>query len=508
VSKTVRGNLSSPPSRRRATAIQALGGYAITSITIVQGLLLIPLYLHYIGAHMYGLWLASGGLLGMLGMMDLGINSLVIQRVASAYGQQKQDQAGAYFINGVAVYLLICVLYAAVGWLVSIWLPDLLKATGSDTELLRGCFQLALLAMVLGIFNGCLRGFAQALLRPAFPMSSMAGSQILGIVVTVVLLFQGAGLWAIPIGMLTVEGLIFGLNLIYTAVLYRRLAAPISWDADIVKEYVRTSPALVMSRLGNTLSQESQPLLITVLLSPEITTAYMLTRRAADIVFRLLSVIVGSSSGPFAHLAGEGDNKKTGSIAGQLLALSASLGLIGFATYVGANSAFISLWVGTSFVLSQGIILFIGIGYLVRTIRGIMGQLLFGLGDFVYPSIMVLFEGLFTVGLSVLLLNILGVAGVPLALAISASLSGIIIGVRLRGRLPAAFNYTFILKLLFSALLFFAIVMNLAQMDLAIDSWGGFVLLAAILLASLSIVYGLLHWKMSKEKIKGVMRRL
>jgi O-antigen/teichoic acid export membrane protein len=45
-------------------AVQAVGGYLNTTILIVQGLLLVPLYLRFLGPHDYGLWLASGGCSG------------------------------------------------------------------------------------------------------------------------------------------------------------------------------------------------------------------------------------------------------------------------------------------------------------------------------------------------------------------------------------------------------------------------------------------------------------
>ena len=97
------------PGHKRATVLLALGSYANTVITIIQGLVLVPLYLYYLGPELYGLWLASGGMLGMLWLMNFGIGSLLTQRVGRAYGRSDFSNLGAYFINGMAVYLLICI---------------------------------------------------------------------------------------------------------------------------------------------------------------------------------------------------------------------------------------------------------------------------------------------------------------------------------------------------------------------------------------------------------------
>ena len=498
-------DLTTPPSRKRATVLQAVGGSVNTGIVIVQGLLLVPLYLHYIGAHTYGIWLASGGMLGMLGLMNFGISSLVIQRIARAYGQQNLSQAGAYFINGAVIYLGICLLYSAVGWVTSIWLPVILKVTGEDAELVSRCFQIALLAMVLSIFTECLRSFCQALQRPVVPMASMVIGRILGIGVTAWMLFNEFGLWSIPVGTLLAEGMIFILNLLYALALFWKMESRMSLDRNIIKEYMRTSPALLMARVGNTLSQESEPLLITMFLSPEVTTAYMVTRRAADIVFRLLNVVVGSTMGSFAHLAGCGDSDKTIRVAQKLLILSFSLGAIGFAAYVGANQAFVSLWVGESFVFGQNIILFIAFGFFARAFRGLLGQILYGLGDFVYPSIVILLEGIARITLAVMLLNMLGVIGVPLALTLSCLVAIVALGFRFRSELAIRFYLPTIVRFLFSGVILFAISVGLIQVEVDIDSWIGFTLYLSMLLACTLTTYALMNWTRCREAYRSLV---
>ncbi len=497
-------DLSDPPSRKRATFLQALGGYVNTGIVIIQGLLLVPLYLHFIGAHMYGLWLASGGMLGMLGLMNFGISSLVIQRVARAYGQKDHAKAGAYFINGAVIYLGICLLYAMTGWVVSIWLPVILSMTGDGIVLLRQCFQLAVAAMAIGILNECLRGFCQALLRPVIPMVGMAIGRILGISVTVWMLFDDIGLWAIPAGTLMAESVIFILNLFYALALFKKLATGMFLDRNIIRDYMRTSPALLMGRVGDTASQEAEPLLITIFLSPEVTAAYMVTRRAADIVFRISSVIIGSTMGSFAHLVGKGDCEKTGRIARNLLVLSFSVSAIGFATYAGANHAFVTLWVGESYSLDFNTILFIGLGFFARSFRGLLSQMLYGLGSFVHTSFVILLEGLARIILAAGLLSMLGIIGAPLAFIVSCTLATVALSFRIEERLSIRFYLPTMVRFMLSAAVLFGISISLTQMDVDIDSWSDFTLFLAMLLASYLAVIISINWTRCCETYKSI----
>ena len=492
-------DFSHTPSRKRATILQAVGGYALTGVNIVQGLVLIPLYLHYIGVHIYGLWLASGGILGMLGLMNFGIGSMLIQRIASFYGKKDLPQVGIYFINGMIVYIGICLLFGLVGWIISLWLPDILTAIGNDSDLLQQCFQLAVVAMVLAVFNECLRSFSQALLRPIIPMIGMVVGRIVGIGVTIWMLFDGFGLWAIPVGLLVSESLILLLNVFNTLGLFRRLNVRVEFKKSVIKEYCKTAPVLLMATAGDTLSQEAEPLLITVFLSPEVTTAYMITRRAADIVFKMLSVITGSTMGTFSHLVGSDNRDNVRNIASKLLFISFSLGVTGFAAYVGLNQAFVSLWVGESFALDQMVILFIALGFFAQAFGGLLKRMLYGLGDFTYTSTVIMLEGVSRIFMASALLSLLGVVGVPLAFALSCLLSILILGPRLKTELTMQYHLFSTTRLMFSGVILFGLATSLVQMKLPVDSWVGFSLYSGVFLLSVLIIYILINWAKCRD---------
>lgn len=493
--------------RKRATILQATGGYVITGITIIQGLVLVPMYLHYLGARTYGLWLASGGILGMLGLMNFGIGSMLIQRIASAYGRQDLQRAGSYFINGMVVYAGIGLLMGVVGWSVSFWLPDILTEVGDASLLLQQCFQLAVIAVTMGVLNECLRSFSQALLRPVVPIIGIAGGKIMGIGVTVWMLFAGLDLWAIPTGLLVAESIIFIVNLFNVGSLLRKFEMKLrgSIKKKILKEYLQTSPVLLMATVGNRLSQQADPLLITMFLGPEVTTAYMVTRRAADIVFRLLSVIVSSTMGTFSHLVGSDDKKKVRDVAEKLLTLSFSLGVIGFATYLGANKAFVTLWVGGSLVLSQNVMLFIVLGFLARAFRGLMGQMLYAFGNFTYTSTIILLEGMGRILGAVVLLNIFGVIGVPLAFFLSCLMAILVLGLRLKDKLAMRLQLSSMTKYLFSGLVCFGGAMSLLHAKISIDSWAVFIPYLLLLLIGISMIYLLINWTKCCELYKRII---
>ena len=128
------------------------------------------------------------------------------------------------------------------------------------------------------------------------------------------------------------------------------------------------------------------------------------------------------------------------------------------------------------------------------------------MGDFLFPSSIILLEGVLSVGLSLLLLNIIGVAGLPLALAASCLLASAIIAIKLKTRLPIEFGMYSAFHFLFSALILFGIGVSLTPIELAVHSWGGFILYLVTFLASLSAIFVSLNWQSSRDIFRAVIR--
>lgn len=493
-----------PIGRKRATLALVIGGYVNTAILIVQGLLLIPLYLHFIGAHLYGIWMASGGILGMLGVINFGISNMLVQRIANAYGQKDLSKAGAYFVNGMFVYLIIVCLFISIGFLLSFFFLALLKVPSELNNLLRGCFQLAVIAAGAGIINECLRGFAQALLRPVFSMIAIAASRVFGIAITIMLLYKNAGLWAIPVGMIVAETFILIAALIQSATLFRELHTKVAIDGVIVKEYFSQGGAIFMAKLGSALSRESDPLMITFFLRPELTTAYMLTRKAADIVFQMLSVIYGASHSAFSHLVGNGDQDKIAEIATKLLMMVFVLGLIGFVPYVMMNHTFVALWVGEVFALNQMIILMIGIAFFANSLRNMVWQMLNGFGDYQYSSRIIFIEGVAKVILAVVLLHFIGMPGVPLAMVVTSIISMVALVVKLQSHVKLTISkrelsYAFAMVItLFALSGYYSGTVHAA-------TWIKFVLFSGMVVIGVTILCVLSNWTKFKILIKDYL---
>jgi O-antigen/teichoic acid export membrane protein len=342
------------------------------------------------------------------------------------------------------------------------------------------------------------------MLRPLFSMVAIALCRILGIAITIILLYKNIGLWAIPIGMLIAEICILIAGLYQTVALFRELRAKILIDRGIIIEYFQVGGVAFMARLGSVLSRESDPLLITLFLRPELTTAYMVTRKAADIVFQMLSVAYGASHSVFSHLVGLEDNGKTVQVATSLLVFVYVSGLVGFVTYIIMNHSFVTLWVGETFALNQDIILAIGLAYFVNSLRNMVWQVLNGFGEYQYSSSIIFMEGVGKMLLAAVLLKFIGILGVPLAFAITSMLSLIALIVRLHNYFRLQVSKREQVGAFAITLLLFTLSWFYANMFQPI-SWVMFVLLSGGVLLVVSMACALSNWSLFRALIKSYL---
>ena len=73
-------------SRRRTTLLNLFFSYASMGLVLVQGIVLVPLYVAKVPLALYGAWLATGNVLTWLEMVDPGTGDVIRQRVARLYG--------------------------------------------------------------------------------------------------------------------------------------------------------------------------------------------------------------------------------------------------------------------------------------------------------------------------------------------------------------------------------------------------------------------------------------
>src|SRR5262245_54467841 len=106
-------------SRRNAATIQFLG-YAITLIALViQNIVMVPVYLRFLGKEQYGIWLTVASITGLLGVLDLDMTTLLAQKTAFYYGQKNIDRLNSLVSTGMCILGFIIIIVFLLGLIIA-----------------------------------------------------------------------------------------------------------------------------------------------------------------------------------------------------------------------------------------------------------------------------------------------------------------------------------------------------------------------------------------------------
>lgn len=341
---SVSNDLGKAPSFKRAVLVQTAGGYITSAIQAAQALLLVPLCLAVLGDRLYGFWLASGGVLAWLGMVDIGAGAVMVQRCAAAYAQGDLVQVGRYFRHGLLVTAvlagLLLVLVISIGFSVPGWLV----ADAVYRRELGLAFVLSGGAVAMSFVGGFFRDFSVALQRNTAPVIVVIASDLASLAVSVGGLLGGAGIWSL-VGAFLARGLIilFGCGF-YTLRLKRSMGPTAGWSRAIFRDYLTTTPWTLLAKSSGQLVLQLPQVLLTRMIGPGATVAYVVTARAASMMDQFCGQIIASSYGPLSHLMHSGDSVKTRRTLHLLTGVLMAVALLGATGYLVAVRGFVSLW--------------------------------------------------------------------------------------------------------------------------------------------------------------------
>ncbi|MDB4928592.1 MAG: hypothetical protein JWM10_1076, partial [Myxococcaceae bacterium] len=407
-------------SRRLNTLLNLLFSYASIILVVVQGIVLVPLYVSRVPVALYGAWLATGNLLTWLELVDPGTSDVIRQRVAQLYGADDRPGLARTIGTGVRLSLGFACLPLLL-WPFAGHVAALVSLTGADADALVTSFRVGLLGVSLSIasygFSAVCNGLQLALKSGLFFIAIGA----LGIAITVALLLLGFGLVAIPAGLAVRAALNCGA---FAWLVYRwqreHLREPMGLDRGEARRMLSLSVATFTSRLGTTVLERIDALLTSRVLGNPQTVVYTLTGRALDPV-RMVSVSLPTSLMPsLAHMIGAGERAEIARVVALLSRVTGTIAAVGAGCVVALDGVFVGLWVGPRFYGGPNLIALLALSTSLSVFSFSLNRVVYSLGAIRQASWVSLAEAVLKVPLQYALLRWLGLAGMPIATCLGA----------------------------------------------------------------------------------------
>lgn len=331
--------------------------YSTVALMLVQGVLLIPLYLKFIGSAEFGVWLVASGVATWIAIVDPGVATLMQQRIAQALGAARSAHAARLVRQGLRLSLALALAVVVIGAAGSGWLLHVIDPKAQMPEA-TGWWLLFL--SVVGVALGLLASYATAVgvaLRDARPHTMIAVvSALVGISATVVLLLAGRGVVALPAGAVVRGVLQAGLSYRLVRVELARLQAA----GGEAQNDERDSPVELrllawsgLEKITGTLAMSVDLFLIGRVLDGGMVTSYALTKRPVDMLVSLFQRPAVAVSPTVSFLSGRGETGRLNEIVTQ--ASRRLLWLLGGAA-VGTLfllQPLVSVWVGPTHYLGD-----------------------------------------------------------------------------------------------------------------------------------------------------------
>lgn len=309
------------------------------------------MYLRYMEPRLYGAWLACGGIIAYLSLCEFGVNRVIIQKVAVLAASSKSDELASVVATGLRLNAGFAVLPFLISLGVAPFVARIVQITGPEALELRNAFILAALAASLMIFSFAPSGVLQGMQRQAFVNVCYSTGLALGIVTTLLLLWRGCGLLALPIGSLIHATITAAGDFGYMALILRRQDL-LRWpkiEVRIFKEILASSSFEFGGMVARAVTGQSDNLVIGAALNPALCNVFTFTGMAYKMSATLAGYVSHASMPSLAHLVGESDADKTKKVIVDIIKISAIVGALLLCGAFFLNEALVGIWVGPQF---------------------------------------------------------------------------------------------------------------------------------------------------------------
>jgi O-antigen/teichoic acid export membrane protein len=360
-----------------------LFGYAGLAISLARNILFVPMYLRSIPMAEYGAWLATGGALALILINDYGLSGVVTQRMSSAYGAG--DVAGLGRLTGASLAIggALSAVLTAISLAFIPFLPALKSLTPAEAHTVTACYAFAVAANGLGVIGATAGSVLRSLQRVVAGGAITLAAELCNVLVILIGLFEGYGLYAIAAGVLVRALLLTSANLLAVGfVCHRVLHIRIRAAATEVRDLLGESSRFFLSSIAIRLLAQANVLFVGLVLGPVSAGIYSLTVRAYDTVVMVIVLLNGSLVPSITHLFGSGNLPRFREVVLRVLIGVAALTALAMTVTVVLDPAFLHLWVGDTAFGGQSVSVMTAAALFASLIGGVGYDALVAQGKF------------------------------------------------------------------------------------------------------------------------------
>lgn len=391
--------------------------YMAVLFAIVQGMILVPLYLKQIPTEIYGYWLASGNIIGYFALFDLGLPSIFIQKAASFYGNAKEKGnlgilCGTCFIYGLVVALFVFVIGFIFVLTINMWI----NIDHNQISAFKHSVFLSVISSTITIFTQFIGSFLLGLHESLCLSVTSILAFIFAILSTLLALSLKLGVMAIAIGFL-VRSLVYFIGTTGSFIfIWKKITnEQIHFSFTDIKNMFRLSTISIVGKSSSVISNHSDALLNSTILNPAIAAVYSFNSKIKDIIFSIPDRISSATIPTIADMQSNSNISEKKKYPIIILIFSIELSFIcSFGLFI-FNKSIIELWIGKEMFGGQLLTTAFCIVLIMNVFRNTISNLVFSTGEIKTVNYCSMFETCLKIPIAIAFMKLMGVIGLPIA---------------------------------------------------------------------------------------------
>jgi O-antigen/teichoic acid export membrane protein len=387
-------------------------------ISLVNGILIIPLYLHYMDSGLYGAWLATGNILSWITMVDPGVSGVLLQRVSYAIGKRDKSEVGLAITSGIIISSLLFLFSLLFGISLSFFISNITKISPRYNHDIIGAFRIAIWGTAFNLLAFTFSNIVLAYQKTKIHGVALNSINISAIALTIILLVAGKGIFSLAYAALF-RGLATLLySVILSITLIKKDNVDLVFDMEYFKSFSKIFSVTFANRMFDTIANNIDLVLISRYLGSNAVTALDLSRRPIKLVNGIANNVTISMLPGLAHLFGSNDREKIKttivSVGTIVLWLSGFI-MGGFILF---GQSLITNWVGPQFWIGNGNNIIVCISLFILSIGYNFSNITHSMGEMKRNSIIYLIRNISYIALLFCLVKLGNVSGVLIAFLI------------------------------------------------------------------------------------------
>jgi len=387
-------------------------------ISIINGVLIVPLYLHYINSSLYGAWLATGNILTWITMVDPGVSGVLLQKMSFAIGKNDSEEVGLLVTSGMVISIILFILAIILGLILSYLIVNIAKIDRLFDKDIVSAFRISIWGTGFYLISHTFAGIILA-----FQKTKLVGLvnnivNVLGIILTITMLINGWGIFSLSYAILLRGVSIFLCTFIISTILLNKNNIKYRYNLNYIISFSKIFSYTFGSRIFETISSNIDLIIVSRYIGTDAVTILDLSRRPIKIITGLANNVTISMLPALANLFGSSEIEKLRTITVKIWIVILWISGFIISGFILFGQSITTNWVGKEFWIGNLNNFIMCFSFLLLSIGYNLSNVTYSMGDIKNNSLISIVRNIFYLIFLLFLTQWIGITGVLLAFLI------------------------------------------------------------------------------------------